>query len=130
MTHYIYGPKFKTFFFIKQEANFNQTRGSNFIRRGALTRLGFHTPLEVFRDTDLDVSTGFDWGFYPKFSSLSSRDPIRRRDERLDIYTALTHYWRPNFATRLFYRFIKSDNRNNYFDRTRHIAGIEVVFSL
>lgn len=130
LTQYFYTAGPKKFFFLKSEINLNQTRGDNFIRRGALLRLGLHTLMAFFRKTDLDVSTGVDLGRYPEFVSLSSLDLRRRRDTRWDVYAGLTHYWKPNLATRFFYRFIKSDNRNDYFDRTRHIAGMEAVFSL
>lgn len=130
LTQYFYAASLKTFFFLKPEINFNQTRGDNFVRRGVLLRAGLHTPLTILRKTDLDISTGVDRGWYPEFSSFSSADPRRRRDTRWDVYTGLTHYWKPNLGTRLYYRFIKSDNRNDFFDRTRHIAGVEVVFSL
>ena len=129
MTQYFYSADYKTFFFVKQELNFSQTDGDNFIRRGALTRLGIHTPLKVLRNTELDTSVGFDWGAYPDFSSLSALDTAKRRDARLDVYTSLTHYWMPNYATRLFYRFIDSNNRNDFYDRKRHIAGGEMLIS-
>ena len=130
LTQYFYSKDFKTYFFIKQEVNFNQTQGDNFIRYGSLTRLGIHTPIKPLRRTVFDLSAGFDWGAYPDFSSLSSLDTAKRRDARLDIYTGITHYWMPNYATRVFYRFINSDNRNGFYDRTRHIAGVEAILSL
>jgi len=40
----------------------------------------------------------------------------------------LTHHWKHNLATRIFYRYINSDNTNDFFARTRHLAGVEVIF--
>ena len=129
VTQYFYTQNLKSFFFIKGEGNFNQTRGDNFNRDGALASIGIHTPLSFCKKTDLDVSSGFDWGTYPDFISLSSLDTTDRHDKRWDVYTGLTHHWKPGLATRVFYRFINSQNDNDLFDRTRHIAGMEVVFS-
>ncbi len=129
VTQYFYTPNLKSFFFIKGEGDFEQTRGKDFNRQGGLVLLGFHTPLEFCRKTDLDVSTGFDWQTYPDFSSLSSLDSRDRRDTGLDVYVGLTHHWRHNLATRVFYRYINSENNNDFFDRTRHLASVEVIFS-
>ena len=130
VTQYFYSSDFKSFFFVKPEYNFNQTRGDNFIRRGVLGRIGAHTPIKFLRKTDFDISVGYDWGEYPQFLSLSSLDTESRLDKRLDNYVAITHHFRPNLAWRTFYRFIKSDNNNGFFDRQRHIAGMEMIFSL
>jgi len=129
ITQYFYSPDFKSFFFIKGEGNFNQTRGDNFMRQGALARVGFHVPLKYFRKTVLDMSTGYDWGTYPDFISLSSLDLRDRIDNRLDAYAGVTHEWKKNVATRVFYRFINSENHNDFWDRKRHIAGMEMIFS-
>lgn len=129
LTQYFYTDDLKTFFFIKAEGNFNQTRGDNSVRQGALARLGFHTPLKFVKKTALDLSTGFDWGTYPEFVSASILEPEDRLDSRFDVYTGVTYQWKPNMATRISYRFINSLNDNDYFDRTRHIAGIEMIFS-
>ena len=128
-TEYFYTADFKSFVFIKGEGNFNQTRGDNFIRQGALVRLGLHTVLKFLKKTDLDISTGFDWGMYPDFSSQSSLDFRNRIDKRLDAYASVTRHLKKNLATRVFYRFINSQNNNNFYDRTRHIAGMEMIFS-
>ena len=130
ITQYFYSSDFKSFFFVKPEFNLDQTRGDNFIRRGALGRIGAHTPIRFLRDTDFDISVGYDWGEYPEFSSFSSLDTESRLDKRLDNYVAVTYHLKPNIAWRTFYRFIKSDNNNGFFDRQRHIAGMEMVFSL
>lgn len=129
LTQYFYSADFKSFFFVKPEFNFSQPSGDNFIRRGVLGRVGAHTPLKFPRDTDFDISTGYDWGEYPEFSSLSSLDTDGRLDRRLDNYVALTRHIRRGLALRAFYRFIKSDNDNDYFKRRRHIAGMEMIFS-
>lgn len=129
VTQYFYTPSRKTFFFIKGEGDFNQTRGKNFNRVGALGTIGFHTPFLSFHKTDLDMSSSYNWGTYPDFTSLSALDPSDRRDKGWDIYAALTHHWKPNLATRVLYRFINSENNNNLLDHNRHLAGAEVIFS-
>ncbi len=121
---------FKSYLFAKQEVSFAETRGDNFDRVGSLTRLGLHGPLKLVKRTDYDLSSGFDYGTYPEFASLSTLDLSERKDLRVDAYSALTYQWRPNLATRGFYRFIHSGNDNDFFDRNRHIAGMEVIFSL
>ncbi len=126
VTQYFYTKNRKSFFFIKGEGDFNQTRGENFNREGALATIGLHTPF--FYKTDLDVSSSFNWGVYPDFTSLSSLDPSERRDKGWDAYVGVTHHWKPSLATRVFYRFINSDNSNNLLDSSRHLAGWEVIF--
>ena len=128
-TQYFYTSDFKSFFFVKGEGNFNETRGDNFHRQGVLARIGFHTPFLFLQKTDLDISGGYDWGTYPDFLSTSSLDTTERHDKRWDVYTGVTHHWKPGLATRVLYRFINSQNDNDLFDRTRHLAGMEVVFS-
>jgi len=130
VTQYFYSPDLKSFFFVKPEFNFNQPRGDNFVRRGVLGRIGVHTPIKFLRNTDFDFSVGYDWGEYPEFSSFSSLDTDDRLDKRLDNYVSVTHHLKPNLAWRTFYRFIKSDNDNAFYKRYRHIAGMEVIFSL
>ncbi len=130
VTQYFYTADLRRYFFVKEEFNLNETRGENFNRRGVLSRVGIHTPLDFLKKMDWDVSGGFDYGAYPDFSSLSSLDLEKREDARWDIYTGLTYHWRPRLATRLFYRFIKSNNQNNFFDHNRHMAGGEVIFSI
>ena len=121
---------FRTYFFAKEEVSFADTRGDNFNRTGSLTRLGVHSPLDCLGPVAFDASTGLDYGTYPDFSSFSSLDLNERRDLRFDVYTALTYHWKPNLATRAFYRYINSGNDNGFYERDRHIAGVEVVFSL
>ena len=129
VTQFFYTRDFRRHLFVSQEVNLHQTRGANFTRRGTASRIGLHTPVDCLPRTDWDVSTGFEWGRYPRFVSLSSLDTARRRDARFDAYTALTYHWTRNLSTRLDYRFIRNDNRNDFYDRTRHIAGVELVFS-
>ena len=129
-TQYFYGPNRRRFLFIKEEFNLNETRGDNFDRRGLLSRVGIHTPVDFLKKTDWDVSGGFNFGGYHDFSSLSTLDRAERQDEGWDIYSGLTYHWRPWFAIRTFYRFIKSVNRNNFFDRDRHMAGGKVIVSV
>ena len=127
---YFYTRDLRSYVFLKQEVNMAETRGDNYDLLGSLTRIGWHTPLRCLGPVDFDTSVGFDYGTYPEFSSLSSLDTADRRDVRLDTYVSLTYHWKPNIATRTFYRFINSDNQNDFFDRQRHIAGAEMVFSL
>ena len=130
LTQYFYTADLRRYFFVKEEFNFNETRGDNFKRRGILSRVGIHTPVDFIKKLDWDVSGGFDFGAYPEFSSLSSLDLEERQDARWDIYSGLTYHWRPWLATRAFYRFIKSNNQNNFFNRDRHLAGGEIIFSI
>ena len=129
LTQFFYTRDFRRYFFVNQEVNLNETRGANFTRRGTATRLGAHTTVDWLPRTDWEASTGVEWGVYPRFVSLSALDTARRRDLRYDVYTAFSYHWTPHLATRLDYRFIRNDNRNDFYDRTRHIAGIEMVFS-
>ena len=121
---------FRTYLFAKEEVSFADTRGNNFNRTGSLTRLGVHGPLDFLGPMTFDVSTGFDYGAYPDFSSLSTLDLNERRDLRFDVYAGLTYHWKPDLATRMFYRYIHSNNDNGFFERDRHLTGVEVVFSL
>ncbi len=129
-TQYLYSANLRRFLFIKEEFNLNETRGDNYNRRGLLSRVGVHAPVDFLKKTDLDVSGGFSLGAYPDFSSLSRLDLEQRQDENWDIYSGLTYRWRSWFAIRSFYRFIKSVNHNNFFDRDRHMAGGEIIFSV
>ena len=129
LTQYFYTKDFHRYVFVSQEVNLDQTRGSDFTRRGTASRMGIHTPVPGLRKTDLDISTGFEWGTYPRFVSRSPLDTARRRDGRFDVYTALTYHWNKHLATRALYRFINNDNRNDFFDRTRHLAGVEVILA-
>ena len=130
ITQYFYTADLKRFFFVKEELNLNESRGENFDRRGVLSRVGIHTPVDFIKKMDWDASGGFDYGAYHDFTSLSTLNIEEREDARWDMYTALTYHWTKQFATRSFYRFIKSNNRNNFFDRDRHLAGVEVIFGL
>ena len=129
MTQFFYTKDFRRHLFISQEINLQQARGANFTRRGEATRIGLLTAIDFLPGTDWEVSTGFDWGRYPRFVSVSSLDTARRRDARFDVYTALTHHWTKSLATRAVYQFIQNDNRNDFFDRARHIAGVEMLIS-
>ena len=128
-TQYFYTEDFRRYLFVSQEVNLQETRGANHIRRGTASRVGIHTPVPWASKTDLDLSTGFQWGRYPKFDSVSTLDNERRRDARFDVYAAVTYHWNKHLATRALYRFINNDNRNDFFDRTRHITGVEVLFA-
>ncbi|MBI3320094.1 MAG: hypothetical protein HYZ89_05865, partial [Candidatus Omnitrophica bacterium] len=126
-TQYVYTSDFRRHVFVSQELNLQETRGANFTRRGTISRIGIHTPL--LQQTTCDASTGFDWGRHPRFVSLSRLDTARRRDIKFDVSTALTYHWNANLAARVSYQFIRNDNRNDFFDRTRHVAGIEILFT-
>ncbi len=128
---YLYPTKdYRSYLFLKEELSIADTRGKNFDREGSLTRVGLHAPLDRLGPVDLDLSAGFDYGAYPEFSSLSTLDLSGRRDSVVDVYTGLTYHWKPNLATRGFYRFIHSGNDNRFFDHDRHIVGAELLFSL
>jgi len=129
LTQFFYTKDFRRHLFISQELNLQETRGANFTRRGAASRIGLFTTVDFLPKTEWEASTGLDWGRYPRFTSLSSLDTTRRRDARFDVYTALTHHWTKSLATRLMYQFIQNDNRNDFFDRTRHIAGLKMLIS-
>ena len=126
----VYTADRQRYVFAKEEVSFADTRGDNYRRTGSLTRLGVHAPVKGLGPTDVDASIGFDWGAYPDFSSFSLLEPEERRDARMDTYVSMTYHWKPNVATRAFYRFIHAENQNDFFDRQRHIAGVEMVFSL
>ena len=129
LTQFFYTKDFRRHLFISQEINLQQARGANFTRRGEATRIGLLTDVGFLPKTGWEISTGLDWGRYPRFVSVSSLDTTRRRDARFDVYTALTHHWTKSLATRVMYQFIQNDNRNDFFDRTRHIAGVEMLIS-
>ena len=130
LTQYFYTPSLKRFLFMKGEFNVNTARGNNFDRKGALARVGIHTPVDFVKKLDCDVSGGFDFGGYPHYESLSRLDLEEREDSRWDVYSALTYHLMPRVALRSFYRWIKSNNQNNFFDRDRHMAGGELIFSI
>ena len=130
IVQYFYTADLKSHLFIKQEVSFSGTRGDNSDRAGFLSRMGIHVPVGFLGPTSLDTSVGFDFGTYPEFVSLSGLDRNDRRDARIDTYASLTYLFRPDLAARLFYRFIDSENQNDFFDRERHIAGMEWVVSV
>ena len=127
LTQYLYSQDFQRYVFARQEYNAAWTRGGNYERRGTTTRVGLHTPL-VWR-TDGDLSGGLQWNVYPRFTSLTSLDPARRRDTSWDVAVALTHHLRPNLDLRLQYRWINALNRNDVFQYDRHLAGAHLLFT-
>lgn len=127
LTQYLYTNDFRRHLFVRQEFNTASTKGGNFDRRGATTRVGIHTPL-VWR-TDADVSTGLQWNVYPHFSSLSALDPERRRDTNWDLAVAVTHHLTAQVGVRLQYRWVNALNRNDLFEYDRHVAGLHVLFT-
>ena len=128
VTQYFYSEDFLRYLYVSQELDVAQTRGANFTRRGTTSRIGVHTPLPVLARAELDVSGGFRFGHYPRFTSLSALDPDRREDTVWDLLTALTYSWTPRLATRVSYRFINANNRNDLFQYDRHLAGIQLLF--
>lgn len=126
LTGYLYSADFRRHLFISQSYNDSRVRGGNFERRGAGSRIGFHTPLTARLGTD--ASVGFQWNRYPRFSSLSSLDLARRRDTDWDFYAALSYPVTRRMLGRFFYRFITARNRNDFFEYDRHLAGVELNF--
>ncbi len=129
VTQYFYTADFRRYFFVEEELGSDWARGGNFRRRGVASWLGFHTPVPRVEKTDLDLAGGFDYGRYPNFTSLSSLDTRRRQDMNWNFYAAVTHYWTPSLATRGFYRFVDANNRNDFYDYERHVAGVQVLFT-
>lgn len=126
LTQYWYSRNFRRYLFLTQEYNDARTQGGNFERRGATSRMGVHFPF--LGQTVADLAAGLRWNRYPRFSSLSGLDPARRRDITWDFYAALTRPLTPKVKGRFFYRFIKADNRNDFFDYDRHIGGVQLLF--
>ena len=126
---YLYSEDFLRYLYIGQELEVDQTRGANFTRRGTSTRLGAHAPVSFMKQTDLDLSGTFRFGKYPRFTSLSPLDPERREDTNWNLTVSLTHYWTTQLATRLFYDLINANNRNDFFQYDRHIAGVQLLFN-
>jgi len=129
VTQYFYSGDFRSYLFITEEFNQDNTRGGNFKQRGTTTRIGVHTAFLGMPRSDFDASVGYGFGRYPGFSSLSSADLNRRVDKTLDFYSAVTHHLTPAWAARLFYRFINAENENGFFDYKRNIAGIQFLYS-
>lgn len=127
ITHYFYSEDFRRFLFLKEEINAVSARGDNYDSFGLTSRIGFHTPL--VNKFELDMSSGLVLGFYPHFSSATTRDSARRRDVHWDLYTGVTYKFTRAFGVRAFYRYINSQNQNNVFDYSRHIAGAQVIYS-
>ncbi len=132
-TQYVYSTDYQRYLFLSHELNFTDPRGANFDRFGQTSRVGVHTPLwpriPVLLRTDVDVSVGFQWARYPRFTSLSSLDPTRRRDLTWDLYVGFTHHLTPNWDIRAYYRLINADNRNDFFQYDRQIGGVQVIFT-
>lgn len=125
-TQYLYSADLRNHLFWTQQYNDTRTEGGNFERRGTTTRLGFHTPLS--KKLALDSAVGFRWNKYPRFSSLSTLDGERRRDAVLDLYVGLTYPINPRLAGRISYRFVDAQNRNDFYEYERHVAGIQFLF--
>ena len=129
LTQYFYSADFRQYVFVGEELNLGKTRGANFSHLGTLTRIGAHTPVPYVPKTDFDISAGFRWAHYPRFTSLSSLDTARRLDNNWDLYTALTYRITPRLSTRVFYRYTNANNRNDFFQYGRHIGGIQLLFT-
>lgn len=125
-TQYLYNSDLRKHLFWTQQYNDTRTQGGNFERRGTTTRLGFHTPLG--KKLALDGTVGFRWNKYPRFSSLSTLDPERRRDAVRDFYVGLTYPINPRLAGRISYRFVDAQNRNDFYEYERHVAGVQFLF--
>lgn len=129
LTQYFYSADFRSYAFAGEEFNLDNTRGANFTRRGTTTRIGLHVPVPYVQKTDLDTSAGFRWGEYPRFVSLSALDPATRVDNNWDYYVAVTHRISPRFSTRVFYRYINANNRNDFYQYDRQIGGVQLLFT-
>lgn len=126
VTQYLYTADFRRHLFLTQEYNDARVRGGNFERRGTTTRLGLHTPL--WKKLTLDGAVGFRWNKYPRFDSLSTLDVERRRDAVWDFYVGLTYPINPRLAGRISYRFVDAQNRNDFYEYERHVAGVQFLF--
>ena len=126
MTQYFYSADLRRYLFLSEAYNDARTRGGNFERRGLATRIGFHLP--VRGRLEADVASGFLWNRYPRFSSLSSLDPERRRDTDWDFYVGLAYPVSPHLMGRMFYRFVKARNHNDFFEYDRHLTGVALYF--
>lgn len=125
-TQYLYSADLRSHLFWTQQYNDTRTQGGNFERRGTTTRLGFHTPL--WKKLALDGAVGFRWNKYPRFGSLSTLDPERRRDAVWDFYAGVTYPITPRLAGRISYRFVDAENRNDFYEYERHVAGVQFLF--
>lgn len=126
LTEYLYTAGFQRYLSLTQGYRDTRVRGGNFERRGTFSRIGLHTPLT--RRLAADLSVGFAWNRYPRFSSLSGLDRQRRRDTDCDFSAALSWPVTPRLVGRLFYRFVTARNRNDFFEYDRHLAGVEFYF--
>jgi tetratricopeptide (TPR) repeat protein len=129
LTQYVYSEDFRSYAFVGQEFNLDETRGANFTRRGLTMRGGIRVPVPKVPKTDLDASVGFQFGKYPRFTSLSAREPDRRRDTNWNTYVALTHRIRPRLSVRVFWRVINANNPNDVYQYDRHVAGVQTLFT-
>lgn len=125
-TQYLYSSDLRSHLFWTQQYNDTRAEGGNFDRRGTTTRLGFHAPF--WKKLALDGAVGFRWNKYPRFSSLSTLDLERRQDTVLDFYMGLTYPINPRLAGRISYRFVDAENRNDFYEYKRHVAGVQFLF--
>lgn len=126
LAQYLYSADLRSYVYLAQAYTDARARGGNFERRGTATRAGMHLPLA--RRIEADASVGFEWGRYPRFSSLSSLDTARRRDTDWDFTVAFSRPLTPRLVGRVFYRFINAKNRNDFFEYDRHITGVQFLF--
>ncbi|MDP3704027.1 MAG: tetratricopeptide repeat protein [Candidatus Omnitrophota bacterium] len=129
LTQYFYSEDFRSYAFAGQEFNLDETRGANFTRRGLTMRWGVHVPVPKAPKTDLDAALSFQFGKYPRFTSLSTREPDRRHDTNWNTYVSLTHRLRPRLSLRVFWRVINANNRNDVFQYDRQVAGVQTLFT-
>lgn len=126
LTQYWYTADFRHALFVRQEFNITWTRGGNFERRGATTRAGLHATLPW--RVSADVSGGFQWSRYPRFTSLSALEPQRRRDTTWETAASVTYHVSSQVALRLQYLWIHAVNPNDLFQYDRQIAGTHLEF--
>ena len=126
VTQFFYTADFRRHLFLSQGYAEARVRGGNFERRGTFSRLGVHIP--VTGKLEADASAGFSWNRYPRFDSISALDRSRRRDASWDLYASLTYPLNPRLSSRTFYRFVRAENQNDFFEYDRHLFGVEFLF--
>jgi len=131
LTQYFYTGDRRTYVYLGEEFELDETRGANFTRRSYTTRVGLHVPVpeDLLPRTEFDTNVGLEVAQYPRFTSRSSRDRERRHNEDWTMYFALTHRIRPRLRARVFYRYINANNRNDIYQYDRHVAGTQLLFT-
>jgi len=131
VTQYFYSEDRRSYVYLGEEFELDETRGANFTRRSYTTRVGLRLPVpeDLLPRTHFDTNVGFEVAKYPRFVSRSSRDQERRRNHDWTMYFALTHRIRPRLRARAFYRYINANNRNDIYQYDRHVGGTQLLFT-